>query len=603
MRHSLLTAGIILCTLAPLAARAAPAASLFDLYYQEAEQSIPTARPTQRLADYVVQEMEHWQGRGIKLTVADIEAALSSRLSDLCRDKKDMDDKPLEFVQGGSSVPGSCMALWEDLMTLLTVEQVTEQLGSDLLTLANGSELALSDEPHRPMDMATLALAIRRIWSGTGASVIPWDGSADPEVAALNSHLGEENVDRAILRFRHGYFRDKRENDPRFSGVEDVVRDDLRAIANKIGVTGNPEETGVFTTPKLAMYNVALWARRDDLGLMWVYPSHTFQLEMKPADKYPEAVDNGEFLAYPFAYEGGTPPAGPGITTPLCSRMIGRKGYLCQGLPPLAENCQNPFSNKTVTLVKCSEKVTATTSGPAICADFTDLFDDTGEPLVDPADPGLLNPALQETDTATICSPGKKVLYQDDITSHACYVSHCVLQSLGNGHSLIANRNPVVFNEAASPYLACVRSDPQLGLYTEIAEDTPYPLPEYLGQFLVRDFDRQYCVTNGHAPHPLAGLCAYRDTENARAPVYAHIFNAVTNREQGTALDDRQTDMVSIPAAIGQRAALDQSIELERKIFARLAHFIQHTADVLTSLERATLTKTPCPWTGPFKAR
>ncbi len=611
IRTLVLTTGMMLAALSPRVALAAVPSptTIFDLFYDQVQKASPTAKPTERIARFVVKEMESWGTRGIQLTVDDIDLAIAGTFAldgneGLCQNKVDMSGNGYDFAQGAAFVPGSCFALQADILALLTAEQEVEQLGADLMTLASGSELAIADEPHRPIDMALYALLLRRVWSGTGSSIIPWDGSADTQVSDLDaelSGLSEEDLDRAILRFHHGYFRDQREADPRFSGVVDSVGGKLGDVANALGISGDPEALGIFSTPKLNTKNVALWARKDDIGLMWVYPTHAFRLTLEPADAYPTFVTNGDNLAYPFAYKGSGPPSGNAITSPLCSRMIGRQGYVCRPLPKTVEHCDNSGDGSSITLVQCSEKVTETKSGPAICRGFDTLFTDTGIPLEDPNDPGHLNPALEKADLAKICSPEKKILYQDDITSNACYVGLCLLQSM-SGHTLIPNRNPVVINEATSPYLACIRPDPQLGLYTEIAEDSPYPLPEYIGTFLVKDFERQYCSKNGDAPQALLGLCTYNDNENAALPISNPFLNSQATQGLSTFLSQRGEDFNAIAASIGQRSAVDQSIELERKMFGKLAHFVQHIADLFSSLKNAPLTQSACPWTGMFRS-
>lgn len=607
MKRIFLLAGIMLGVIGPVSAQAQ---TIFDLFYDEVTEAGPDVKPSERIAQFVIDEMEHWGERGIKLTADDIDYAIAGLYfheenGGLCQSKVDMNDDPYEFQPGGALVPGSCIALQTDILALLTAELEAEQLGADLMTLASGSELSIADEPHRPLDMALYSLLLRRVWTGTGASVIPWNGSADSQVDDLNATLGglnEEDLEEAVLRFHHGYFRDQRENDPRFSGVQDDVGDDLQAIANVLGITiGDAESIGIFSTPKLTANNVALWARRDDIGLMWIYPTHVFRLELKPADDYPEFVVDGDNLAYPFMYTGGTPPSGDGIASPLCSRMVGRQGYLCRPLPSTAENCDNTGDGSSITLVECSQEVTRTERGPSICPGFENLFTDTGIPLEDPADPGRLNPALTKADYTKICAPENKVMYQDNITSNACYVALCLLQSM-SGNTLVPNRNPVAINEATSPYLACIRPDPQIGLYTEIAEDSPYPLPEYLGALLVEDFARQYCAKNGDAPLPLMGLCVYNDNTNAELPITNSLLNLQVTDRIGENLAFRGDDFNSIAASIGQRASLDQAIELERKMFGKLAHFIQHIADLFMQLRQAPLTQSACPWTGMFRS-
>ncbi len=244
----ILSIGILLGTLAPASALAViPHAgqSMFDLFYDELQSNYVTSKPSERIADFIIEEMESWGTRGIRITADDIDAAIAGALflesnDGLCQDKNDMSGNPYSFVQGGSFAPGSCISLQNDILALLAAEQEIEQLGTDLMTLVNSAELSIADEPHRPLDMAMYALLLRRVWSGTGASVIPWPGGGDSpnevdqKFDKLNNDLaglGPRDLDEAVLRFHHGYFRDEREADPRFDDVQTTIHDDLRDLA------------------------------------------------------------------------------------------------------------------------------------------------------------------------------------------------------------------------------------------------------------------------------------------------------------------------------------------------------------------------------------
>lgn len=585
----------------------AAGASVFQQFYDEASAALTLDEPPEDLTDFIIEQMEEWEGDGIVLTSDDITNAMFGRLwkgdgSGLCENKETPSGEEYTFAQGGFG-PGSCLSLQRDILSLLDSERVANQLGVDLLAITNGAELAVADEPHRPMNMADLAMVIRRVWSGTGAAAIPWDNSARTEFQDLQTelqNLSKEDLDKVILRFHHGHYRDIREDDPRFDGIGDSVADKLQALADRLGVVDNPRAVGVFAMPKLQVDNVGVWARRDDIGLQWIYPSHITRLTYEEADEYPVLRPQSDKLAYPFAYEGSGIGAAPFVESPVCSRTMGRQGYLCRPLPEPEENCEDP-ENDAITLVRCDQEATVTESGPRICPDFDQLFLDDGTPLEDPANPGEINPALTTADLMKLCTPERKTLYKDDIESHACYVSYCLLQSM-SGHTLVPNRSPVVIDEATSPYLACLRTDPQLGLYTELMEESPYTMPEYQGHFLVRDFDRAYCNVFGNAPLPLGGLCDYEANEPAALPVYTAVFTEQLGEREGGAVRYRQELVNGLAAAVGQRVALDQSAELQRKTFARLANFIDQIASLILELKNAPLTKTPCPWTGHFRS-
>lgn len=604
MRHALVLTGLLFLT--PLPVEAATG-SLFHLFYDESANAVSTADISSDMANFVIREMEHWQKNGIRLTPDDIRLANQEVLWDaggggLCQNKVSMDDVPYDFVQGGSGLP-SCTQLLTDIQQLVGSEREADQLGTDLVTIANGAELSIADEPHRPVNMAELAMVVRRVWAGTGASVVPWDGRAADQVKALQDHLtalDQRDLAKAILRFHHGYFRDEREADPRFSGVADEIGTDLRAIADVFKIRGdNPRALGIFSVPPLTTPNVGLWVRGDDIGLQWIYPAESTRLSYEEAGEYPRLHLQGDILAYPFSYSRASYPAPIGVSSPLCNRMMGRLGYLCRPLLEPATNCENSGDSNAITLVRCDEESSRTESGPDICADFSQLFDDDGTPLQDPDNPGEINPALTPADIEQICSPERQVLYKDDIESHACFIGFCLKQSL-SGHSLLPGRNTTLVGETTSPYAACIRTDPQLGLFTELVSESPYSLPEYQGVILVKDFDRSYCGVTGDAPLPLGGLCRFDEAKQVAFPNYMSIFQQIQSGKEVSGIAYRQGVINSLAAAIGQRVALDQAGEVHRKTFAKLANFINQIASLILELRRAPLTKTACPWTGPF---
>ena len=61
-----------------------------------------------------------------------------------------------------------------------------------------------------------------------------------------------------------------------------------------------------------------------------------------------------------------------------------------------------------------------------------------------------------------------------------------------------------------------------------------------------------------------------------------------------------QTALEEAAMDIGYKAALTQTLEVNRKVFASLASLVQQIADLLGSLKQAPLTQAACPWTGPF---
>ncbi len=597
-----LSIAIVLMTI--LLPQEVAATSLYDTFYKEAEASGLRVHPTEQITQFVIDEMKTWHQTGIQLTPDDVTAAMADNLATLCGNKFDVESNSIQFIYGGTGDGESCMALRDDIVSLVQSEQEIDDMGTTLLTIADGAELASANEPHRPVEMGKAALLLKRVWIGTGAGIIPWDTAWDSDANNLDAKvaaLSPEDLEKAILRFHHGYYRDQREADPAFAGIANDVRDALQQLANTMGIADDPSLLGEYATPILpGTPNVAFWARKDDIGLMWVYPTHFFRLKIKRADEYPKIVTDGERLAYPYSYEGSTPPTDPKYRTPLCSRMMGRYGYLCRPMPQPAKDCVAP-GDTGISLVMCSEEATQTEVGPKACTDIEKLFDDNGESLTDPADPAKINPALSPADLDTICDPDKKILYQDDITSHSCYISQCLIQSM-NTHTLVPNRNTVVLNEATSPYLACIRTDPQLGKYMEVPHFVPYSFPPYVGHLLTNDYEREYCVTNGNAPHPIAGFCKYRESRKASMPDFQPVFWTMNTTDDLDQVAANQEGILSDAAGIGERAALEQSTGVQQKVFGAIAAFIQQVADLLLQLETAPLTKTPCPWTGPFTA-
>ncbi len=614
MKYFFLPLSALLLVFAGTQSVLAAEGSIFDKFYEEAKTESKDAYPSPKLEKFVIEEMKDWNGHGITLTSADVRAAVDSTLSTandkgLCQKKTDAAGKAITLAMGADLDGSGCFGLQSAILTLINNEKEADWLANDLLMITNGSELTIADEPHRPLSMATVSMLIRHVWSGTGGGIIPWDGTADTEVTALESALNAlkpEDLDAAVLRFHHGYYRDNNDADPRFQGIADPVGTALKDIATKLAITDDPKHGGEYATPELKVPNVALWIRGDDLGIHWVYPTHTVRLTIEVADDYPTFIKAASgSLAYPFEFTG-TLPLAKDRASPLCSRTTGRYGYLCSPLPEdTVTGCTNTATAR-IALVQCSKKVTTTKSGPDICPELKNLFTDDGTPFTDPANPARLNPALKPADRAKICQPptktdkGARVTYVDDISSHACYISFCLAASM-SGHTIIPNRNAVLVNEQTSPYLSCVRADPELGLYSEVAVKSPYPLPPYIGHELVQDFERAYCAKNGDAPRAILSDCNFRsDSVAVTAPSgQSAAMETIIRNAVSVAAD--QAMFLSLGAAIGERMAVDQTIVVQQKLFAGVASFIRQIADTLTELERAPLTTVACPWTGPFK--
>ncbi len=601
---------------------------MFDLYFRDAESTLPTRYPSNQILDFVAEEMLRYGEKGIVLDRDDIKLAIDGglpALSELCTGRRDTDGEEIDLPQGSEDT--GCMGLRHAILSLVQSEQEAQQLADDLLMAANGAELSMNNEPHRPIDMGTTSFLLKRVWSGTGVGLIPWDEDHDAafeELGTAIDALTSDELDQAVLRFHHGYFRDKRENDVRFRGVgtdndnctrtitspafpeiTPAVAVALCKLSKALEISGDPLLVGQFVTPRLERENVAFWARKDDLGLQFVYPSRFFRLILPRAGTYPvralEDDEGGDVLAYPFFYSGAvlSLAAREHVHSPLCSRTVGRYGYLCRRPEVPSEECENP-SPDTISLVECSLIRTETGNGPNVCSGIRNVYADDGQSITDPSNAGRLNPRLTKADTTDVCSPETQVFYQDDISSHACYIGLCLAQSM-RGQSLVPSRNPVLANESTSPFLACSRPDPQLGLYQEAAYKSPFPLPDYVGHRLVQDFDRELCIKNGDAARSLAGDCRFNSEVIARAPSYEQAMVTDSIVVESAAVTKNQDDFLSIASVIGQRAALDQTLLLERKLFAAMGDFVRQMASLLGELRRAPITTVACPVTGPFQ--
>lgn len=576
-------------------------AGVFDAIFEDAKQTQSLGYPSGAMMDYVINEMRSWNDDGVELTENDIKAAVNGDITTLCSNKTTPAGAPITFDFGAAlTVAGSCDGLKSSILSLIEHEQTADQLGQDLIAIANGSELAIADEGDRPVNMARIALLLRRVWAGTSTGITPWDPTANPALSSLTSALtSEPDLEKTVLRYRYGYFRDQREVDQTFALTGNAVGTALQSVASALGITGTDQTVeGEYAVPALNAKGVGLWVRKDDLGLYWITPKNFDYPTIRPAGTYPSIPTNGETLGNPFSAVGAVGNAS--LFTPLCNRTIARHGYLCRPLPPEDPLCSEPDDPAKITLIRCGDARESTHDfGPDICAGITNLFKDDGTPLIDPARPGHLNPALTPVDPRGVCTPESKTLYQDDISSHACFVGHCIEQSL-NGHSLVPNRNTVLVQEATSPYLAYWRDDPKLGLYTEAAGNAPYPLPSYIGHELLRDAEARFCLLNNKAPYPLSALCAYRENQQNQ-----HLATNQMYQENATVRDmvrvgTSQDRFLELFTAIGYRASLDQSMEVTRKVFFSLSGFVQQIADLLQELSRAPLTEQACPWTGPL---
>ena len=599
MMRRALSIGIFLCLAFPASAQAATP----DLYRHIAASasSLLTVRvPREPLLSFVLEEMRTWEGVGIRLTADDLAMAYDDNDERLCTNKTDANGTPLTLSRGTEAERGpTCAGLKIAIRSLIDSEQRIDALGADLIALTNAADLGVADEPGRPLDITATAGALKRAWSGgTGSTTMELPASATPFVQAVTQALTQEaDPDVAVRRFRHGVLRDQREADPALLQQGTAVGSALLAFAQHLRSTQAPGVEGVYSVPSLTIPDVTLWARTDDVGLLWTYPTRVSIAGYRRAGAYPTHVQGGETLAYPFSYTGTQPQASP--LSPLCSRPLARYGYLCRSMPASAPACTPPPGTATeISLVRCS-LTTTTTAGPSLCDGFADLLRrDDGRQLSQPVDATVLAsfPSLPIDEA---CTPDAGAIYPDDISTHACYISACLAQSM-SGHSLVPGRAPTLMNESTAPFLACMRPDPALGLLAEVARPVPTTVPRYEGHEIVASLERSLCIAAGKGHEPIPGLCADDRDANAANPLRIQSSYAALADTENILAIDRTRRLLGIFPLVGLRAAQDQSAIVMQRALAGVQSIVEQTASLLQSLERAPLPRAACPLTGPL---
>jgi len=594
---------LLLLILGALLPSSVLAASIFDPAWDSANDALDREYVPPEIITFVIDEATKWNGRGIELTEDDIRAALRGDEASLCEGKKDMEGSDYIFAKGSiADDRGTCGALIRDILEVIHAELAAQELGADLQAIAASAELATADEPRPFLDLGSSLRGLKRVWVASGGIVLPWDEDADEAFDELNRALSsaeeEGTLEEIVYRFHHGFFRDSRENDPRFGPAGDEVESALSFLSGMLNIDPNAKEIHEITVPSLDNTEIRLWARTDDLGLLWTSPVSFFRIGIRPAGAYPVLPEYGAALAYPFSYEGGHRPD-EDERSPLCSRAIGRYGFLCRPLPTLADDCEDPESDE-ITLVACdSGSGSVTVSQTELsCTELSPLFLDDGTDLFDPDNPGSLNPNLKRAGSGTVCHPGAEVQYPAGILSHLCYSQACLAETL-SGHSIIPRRNPVLSYQATDPILACIRPDPQLGFYMESSGAASVAPPPYRGPEHVAEFFQDYCQEHGNAPHPLAGYCLPQDNIRAATPTIRPDIHTIRVATEADALRVAQQRIASIATSIGLRFSVDQMVLDRPKVMAPIAAFVDHVANLFLELRRAPLTTAACPITGP----
>ena len=312
--------------------RCMAASSLFDRLYDESQQSLVKVYPSGELATYVIDEMKRWHDKGIPLTKNDLKAAVDGNLTALCNGKVDHNGVAILFAPGGATEDASCISFKNAIVALVDSEREALLLGNDLTAITSGAELSIADEGNRPVSIPRIAQLLYRLWSGTGASITPWDDAHDAALQAVGTAFSTtSDPARALQRFQHGYFRDQREQNTVYSGIGNDVGTKLQDLANALGVTGDQSRTGEWTVPSLKdAPDIGVWIRGDDLGLYQLYPTQYTSPKLERARTLFPTMQtaDGAALAHPFRYDGTQ--QGVSRKSPLCSRFIGQHGYLCR---------------------------------------------------------------------------------------------------------------------------------------------------------------------------------------------------------------------------------------------------------------------------------
>ncbi len=595
MKSRFLITGILLWSI-PLHILAAP--TVFDLYFEEVGKNLPSSPSEEKLRQFVVDEMRGWKvgEEVVDISLDDVKAVELHNFTQLCGERYD-----------NVLAANDCLQLERDIRSVIDGERESQALANDLIAITTSAELSTMDEPHHPIHLGRQSLLIERLLSGTGTHVFPWptnNANVTSLLQKIDGQLAGSKRDDFVYRYHYGYFKSLHEADSRFVGTGGTMGNLLKDLAKELGITGDPKRKGEFITPKLSTNNVSLWARGDDLGLAWIYPEKFFRFQFTRAGSgtYPEFnTSNSGSLSYPFEYAGtgSTITWKSGTTTPVCARSGGALGYLCRKMQGI-KNCQRPFgTSANVVLAECDEQIIER-KGPEICSGQFPLFSDTGLPFIDPLNSQNINPNLSKAAQGSVCQPDKKISYKDEIIGHACYISSCIAESL-SGHTIIPGRNPSILGELTAPFLACARPDPELGIFAELSAPAVYNLPQYVGNELVQDLEVSYCGKNGLAPQLLPALCAYGTSRRTNSPLRTREETVIATDQELRSLHEDQTHLLWQAAGIGERRAIDQALPIYKKIISSFGQNIKELAHLFLELTQAPITKTACPWTGPFR--
>ncbi len=571
----------------------------FNFYNAAKEEAQFQSDLSPELMEYVLSTMNNNQNNPMTLSASDVQAALRGEFFTLCQN------------QSETYTLSQCTQINEDIRYLVQSEKEIQALADDLLTIANSSELVAGDEAHRPNSFGVQTAAFSVIWTGTGASTLQWpeDDAVQDAWDNLEQALQSEgsNIEKVVARFHFGLFRILREEQAGWTELEpygDQVRSALEELANVLDITQDnvgKEDLGEYATPTVStVKNIAVWAREDDIGLNFIYPEHQPRFSVEIPRAYPiyysgGTLTGGTILSYPYRYNAEELPelseenVRKNLASPLCSRISGAHGYLCRSVEDASKNCPTvPDNDFAIHLITCGERETIINPGITVCsgANLMSQFDvRLNGQVVKPA-PGQ---------NLEVCTPGTFTTFDSSFVTNSCFVGFCLKQSF-NEHSLVGGRNPIAVMESTSPYLSCMRPDPQLGMLGELPPVAATVLPQYIGHFAVQAFDHEQCERTG-SPPGVSGVCKYRSNRTFAMPFLSFLASPL-NEGQQALTDQAQAFLKDAATAIGQQYAVNQAVPVYEKLIKSLAQGVNAISDVILELQDAPLSTVACPWSG-----
>lgn len=577
----------------------ASAINVYDEFLKQTEQSKYQTDLSFELIQYITMVMNTRAVNPVSISAEDVHLAQQGKWLNVCAARP---ERPSFSF---------CTQLNTDIQYLIESERELQLFADELVTITNSSELVATDEAHRPNSFGIQTAAFSAIWNGEDAKRLPWPESANDAFENLVSALQSEgSLDKVVLRFHFGLHRMTREEDAGWEGFQmygSQTKEALEELSNILSITEDnvgKENLAEYATPKILSdsLNIGLWAREDDIGLNWIYPMTHPRFDLDIPTDYPKYqsggtvdVDKGLWLSYPFRYDVEEFPdmsdeLEEKLKSPLCSRISGAQGYLCRAVEDGEKNCPDvPEGDYAIHLVTCDEKERIVTPGMDICSseELKDRFTVklNGTTVTTP-----------EGEDLTVCTPGTSTEFESSFVTNSCYIGYCLEESF-NKHNLTGGRNTIAIMESTSPYLSCIRPDPQLGMISELPPAASTVLPQYLGHHLMHAFDREFCERTAYIPG-VAGLCEYRHNRQLESPFQSPAQILTQNEEQFQRIADSQEYLNDAAFAIGQQYAINQAVPVYEKTIRSVAQGVNAIADLFLELKDAPITNQACPWNG-----